>query len=163
MGLGSASDFSLDDDRNITNWRCDLRIGLYHNRTAGSDAQTDESKSSSLRTFIGRLSESGSDGALEILDDAMTAEFLAIETGNKVYDFLLKPGTPLDMELSLTQMGLDSLTAIELRRWFRQAMGLQVTVLELMGSSSLRGLGKTLAAKLKERFSTDQSIGVKAS
>jgi hypothetical protein len=48
-------------------------------------------------------------------------------------------------------MGMDSLAAIELRRWFRQAMGLQVTVLELMGSNSMKELGGMVADKLREK------------
>ncbi|KAM7214755.1 hypothetical protein V8F06_009827 [Rhypophila decipiens] len=56
------------------------------------------------------------------------------------------------MSLSLTQMGLDSLTAIEMRRWFRQAMGLQVSVLEMMSGASLAAVGETLAARFRENF-----------
>jgi len=149
MGLRSSSGLHLDDDRNPTNWRRDRRMALYHNSIADSASQL-ESDSSSLKAFITRLVESGA-GASEILDDEESVDFLAAETGRKVLDFLLKPDAPLDMNWSLSQIGLDSLTAIELRRWFRQAMGLQITVLELMGSMNLKALGQTVAAKLKEK------------
>jgi aryl carrier-like protein len=95
------------------------------------------------------LGESGA-GATEILEDEETVGFLVVETGWKVLDLLLKPDAPLDTNLSLSQIGLDSLTVIELRRWFCQAMGPQVTVLELMGSANLNALGKTVTEKLKD-------------
>lgn len=45
-------------------------------------------------------------------------------------------------------MGLDSLMAIELRRWWRIALGLDVSVLEIMGAGTLEELGKIAAEKL---------------
>jgi len=85
------------------------------------------------------------------LADEASIDFLAIETGQKIHDFLLRPDAEVNIALSLSQIVLDSLTAIELRRWFRQAFGLQISVLEIMGSGSLRQLGGVVAAKLNEK------------
>ncbi|KAK4443906.1 KR domain-protein [Podospora aff. communis PSN243] len=150
MGLRSSSEFHLDDDRNTTNWRRDRRMGFYHNKKAASVSHS-EAESSSLKAFIARLGERDA-GAADILEDEETVGFLAVETGRKVLDFLLKPDAALGIDLSLSQIGLDSLTAIELRRWFRQAMGLQITVLELMGSANLKALGRMIAERLKEKY-----------
>jgi aryl carrier-like protein len=149
MGLRSSSELHLDDDRNPTNWRRDPRMGFYHNKSLRPNTRN-KTESSSLRTFMDRLAESGA-AAAAMLSEEANVEFLATETGRKVMDFLLKPDASLDLSLSLAQLGMDSLTAIELRRWFRQAMGLQVTVLELMGSTSLRALGGMIAGKLREK------------
>jgi hypothetical protein len=50
-----------------------------------------------------------------ILADEASIEFLALETGQKIYDFLLRPNAEVNIALTLSQIGLDSLTAIELR------------------------------------------------
>jgi len=154
MGLRSGSDLHLDDDRNPTNWRRDRRMGLYHNRAADASPTTGE-ESSSLKAFLSRIAEADKSTISATLADAESVEFLAVEIGKKVHDFLLKPeDVPVDTTRSLAQMGLDSLTAIELRRWFRQAMGLQVTVLEIMGVASLKGLGEAVAGKLGGKFAS---------
>ena len=49
-------------------------------------------------------------------------------------------------------MGLDSLMAIELRRWLKQTMGLQLSVLEIMGTGSLIKLAEAVAGFLKAKF-----------
>jgi len=146
--MGLRSELHLDDPKNPTNWRRDRRMGLYHNKPIAETAHG-EAESSGLKTFLGTLAGGEAEA---ILAEESSVEFLAVETGRKIYDFLLRPETPVDTSLSLPQVGLDSLTAIELRRWFRQAFGLQISVLEIMGSASLKQLGETTAAKLKEKY-----------
>ena len=65
---------------------------------------------------------------------------------------MLKDEADLDTSLTLVQIGLDSLMAIELRRWWKQALGLEISVLEIMASGSLEALGAVAAKGLKERF-----------
>ncbi|KAH7110764.1 hypothetical protein EDB81DRAFT_831591 [Dactylonectria macrodidyma] len=145
--MGLRSELHLDDPKNPTNWRRDRRMGVYHN-TPIAEAVNTRTNSQRLTEFLETLA----DGSPEIiLAEEASIEFLAIETGRKIYDFLLKQDAEIDVRLSLSQMGLDSLTAIELRRWFRQTFHLQISVLEMMGSSSLKHLGEIVAEKLKEK------------
>jgi acyl carrier protein len=65
---------------------------------------------------------------------------------------MLKPGEDLDTSLSLTQIGLDSLMATELRRWLRQLLGLQISVLEIMASGPLFQLAELASGALKNRY-----------
>ncbi|RSL49057.1 hypothetical protein CEP54_012625 [Fusarium duplospermum] len=145
--MGLRSELHLDNPKNPTNWRRDRRMGIYHN-LAVEDASDARGESHSLKEFLQSLTDG--DGA-SILAKESTVDFLAVEIGRKINDFLLKPDTAIDTSLRLSEMGLDSLTAIELRRWFRQASGLQVSVLEMMGAPSLRQLGETVAARLGEK------------
>jgi aryl carrier-like protein len=150
--MGLRSELDLEDPNNRTNWRRDRRMGSYHNiRNKGSDENA--SDSNGLKLFLTRISED-----VAALGEAGSVEFLAVEVGRKVYDFMLKPGEEdIDISLSLAQIGLDSLMATELRRWFRQVLGLQVSVLEIMGSGSLRQLAETVSASLAVKYSADAS------
>jgi aryl carrier-like protein len=58
--------------------------------------------------------------------------------GKKIHDLMLKPDEEVEIDRTLAQIGLDSLMAIELRRWIKQVFGLTMSVLEIMGSGSLK-------------------------
>lgn len=58
----------------------------------------------------------------------------------------------MEIEMTLSGIGVDSLMAIELRRWWKQAFGLDINVLEIMGSGTLEELGKVAAKGLREKF-----------
>ena len=66
---------------------------------------------------------------------------------------MLKPeGEEVDLSQSLANIGMDSLMAIELRRWWKQVFGLDVSVLEIMGAGSLEGLGGLAAEGLRGKL-----------
>lgn len=67
---------------------------------------------------------------------------------------MLKPGESVDTSLSLKQIGLDSLMATELRRWFRQLLGLQVSVLEIIRTGSLIQLAELTSTALKNKYAS---------
>lgn len=146
--MGLRSELHLEDPKNTTNWRRDPRMGMYHNIPI-EEARHAAADSTRLNQFLKSISE---DATGSILADKASIDFLALETGQKIHDFLLRPDAEVNIELSLSQIGLDSLTAIELRRWFRQAFGLQISVLEIMGSGSLGQLGGVVAGKLGEKY-----------
>lgn len=54
--------------------------------------------------------------------------------------------------LSLAAIGLDSLIAIELRRWRKQALRLEISVLEILGTGTIEALGRTAAERLAKRL-----------
>jgi aryl carrier-like protein len=144
--MGLRSELHLKDPKNPTNWRRDRRMGMYHNSPIEETAKT-SAESSGLKQFLQSLPDGNAEA---ILAEETAVEFLALETGRKIHDFLLKPAdAEVDASVSLSQMGFDSLTAIELRRWFRQTFGVEISVIEMMGSGSLKQLGGTVASKLQ--------------
>ena len=81
-----------------------------------------------------------------------SSHYLGQEIGIKMFKFTLKPEEDVDIKLTLTQIGLDSLMAIELRRRWKQAFGLDISVLEIMGSGTLEELGKVAAEGVMKKL-----------
>ncbi|KAH7115402.1 hypothetical protein B0J13DRAFT_654214, partial [Dactylonectria estremocensis] len=144
--MGLRSELHLEDPNNRCNWRRDRRMGAYHNIRNQQEEETG-SDSSALKTFLARVPEGSA-----MLSEKTNIEFLAHEIGAKVHDFMLKPGDDVDISLSLAQIGLDSLMATELRRWFRQLLGLQISVLEIMASGSLFCLAELASTNLQNKY-----------
>ena len=150
--MGLRSELPLLDPNNRTNWRRDRRMSIYHNISlASTPSSSPESNSNALQLFLTRATDDPS-----ILTQQSSAEYLASEIGKKVFAFMLKPeGEEVDISLTLGQIGLDSLMAIELRRWWKQVFGNDISVLEIMGSGTLEQLGNMAA----ERFGVEMERG----
>ncbi|KAI1806276.1 hypothetical protein F4811DRAFT_550999 [Daldinia bambusicola] len=152
MVMGIRSDQDLDDPNNRTMWRRDRRMGIYHNVRIENAAKSTENDA--LQKFLRQVATAG-EGGKALLKAKSSIEFLANEIGKKIYDFLLRPDEEVDINLTLAQMGLDSLMAIELRRWFKGAFGLTLSVLEIVGSGTLHQLAELAAAKLLEKLESE--------
>lgn len=140
LGLGTKIPLSSPDSRAF--WRKDRRMAVYHN---SSKAIRDDggSNSDNLKAFLARAREDAT-----VLKAPGTAAFLAREVGRKLFSFLLKSEEDLNTSVPLSQLGMDSLVGVEMRSWWRQAFGFDITVLELLGSGNLDALGSHAAEGL---------------
>lgn len=64
----------------------------------------------------------------------------------------MKDEDELDLDLGLEAVGVDSLVAIELRNWWAQSLGANVSMLELVQEKNFWGLARLAVDKLKERY-----------
>ena len=148
MIMGLRAETHLEDPNCQVSWRRDRRMGMYHNipkETSGGDASA--SNSNVLKSFLGRAADEPN----MLLDKANT-DFLAEEIGRRIFRFMMKPEEDLELGLSLPQIGMDSLMAIELRRWWKQAFGLDISILEIMNAGTLEELGRVAGETLKKKY-----------
>ena len=68
---------------------------------------------------------------------------------------MVKDDTEVDITMSLAAIGLDSLVAIEMRRWWKQIFGLDITILEIISSGTLEELGKKAAEGFRRRLTSE--------
>ena len=145
--MGLRSEVHLDEPHCQTSWRRDRRMGTYHNIRDSTDWNA-SAESDTLKTFLSKIADEP-----KILAEESSANYLALTLGQKIFKFMMKPDEEaVDISLSLTEIGMDSLMAIELRRWWKQAFGLDISVLEIMSSGTLGQLGKVAAEKLQKKL-----------
>ncbi|KAI1808923.1 hypothetical protein F4811DRAFT_566518 [Daldinia bambusicola] len=145
--MGLHSDTHLEDASNHVAWKKDRRMGLYHNIPKEENADAGSGEGDGLREFMANVTANPSE-----LDKPESAEFLAMEIGKRVYSFMLKPIEEVDLSVSLVDVGLDSLMAVELRRLWTQMFGTTISVLEIMSLGALENFGKLAAQGLKQRL-----------
>ena len=153
MGLRPVHD--PDDPKHDALWRRDRRTGIYRNikNTTNTVAHSSASGGDDqLKRFLLRCAED-----TDLLADPDGEHLLAREIGLKVFDLMLKDAEDLYVDITLGAVGLDSLMAIELRRWWKQAFGLEISVLEIMGSGTIMELGKVAAQRLKVKLGGSES------
>ena len=133
LGLGSTMPLSSLSNRAV--WKKDRRMAIYHNATAGSidNAVT----SASLKSFVASAKTD-----ISTLKSEDAKAYLTREIGKSLFALLLKPEEDLNTSLSLVDLGMDSLVGIELRAWWKQAFGFDISVLEMLGMGTLEALGQ---------------------
>jgi aryl carrier-like protein len=90
------------------------------------------------------------------LDQKSTSKLLAEEIAQQVSTFLMRGDDSIGVSHTLTDVGVDSLVAIEVRNWWKQNFGVEVSVLELRDGGSIQRLGELAAQRLKEKYTGEQ-------
>ncbi|CEI65620.1 Compactin diketide synthase mokB [Fusarium venenatum] len=144
--LGFRPDVSLSDPSNRSLWKKDIRMAAFHNNRGATEASTGATNDE-LKSFISRAKRDPS-----ILKQEESSRLLAREIGKKVYGLLLKPVEDLQTASSLSDLGMDSLVAIEVRQWWKTVFQFDISVLEMMAMGSLDMLGAHAARGLQHVF-----------
>ncbi|KDN70595.1 hypothetical protein CSUB01_10619 [Colletotrichum sublineola] len=136
FATGFGSDKSLQHPNSRSHWKKDIRMAVWHNIRDGDVGNKDDS-GDRFKTFIAAAKNDP-----ELLSKPETAGYIALEIGKQLMKLLLRPDDELDITLPVQQLGLDSLVGIELRNWWRQTLGFDITVLQLLGYGTLEELGR---------------------
>jgi NADPH:quinone reductase-like Zn-dependent oxidoreductase/SAM-dependent methyltransferase/NAD(P)-dependent dehydrogenase (short-subunit alcohol dehydrogenase family) len=130
-------------------WKRDPRTALsrIHHEKEENGVEASETKNSGLKGFLSIVQDNP-----ETLNDALSIEVVAREIARQVTLYTMRDvDQEVDLSLSLQNFGVDSLVSIELRNWWKQAFGADVTVLQLMNGGSLMGLGQKAVEQLKQK------------
>lgn len=153
--IGLRSTKPLSDEHNRALWKRDMRMALAHlednnNNTKAAAANGKKaSGNNDLATLVAAVAADPS-----LLDVPANQEFLTRSIGTRLYSFMFQPEEDLDVNMTLKALGIDSLVAIEIRNWWRQALGFDISVLEIMGAGSISMLGKLAADGLRGHSAT---------
>ncbi|KKY31144.1 putative polyketide synthase [Diaporthe ampelina] len=78
-----------------------------------------------------------------------SAGVLSREIGRRLFSLLLKADQEeAEISLGLGDLGLDSMVAVEMRAWWKQVFGSDISVLQMMAMWTLEALGKRAADEL---------------
>lgn len=86
------------------------------------------------------------------MNEQSNIDFLTREIAKRLCNFMLQSEEDVDVKMSLVDFGVDSLVAIEIRNWWRQGLGLEISVLEIMNSGSIEQLGRSAAGALVRKY-----------
>jgi hypothetical protein len=100
-----------------------------------------------LRSFLTSLFSNP-----ERLESPKTTSFLAQEIAKRIFACLMKEDTATDTSYTMQSMGADSLVASEIRNWWKKALGVDVSVLELADpANTIEHLGALAASRLRAK------------
>ncbi|KAF9880614.1 hypothetical protein CkaCkLH20_01656 [Colletotrichum karsti] len=136
FSTGFSSDKSYSHPDSHLHWKKDIRMAVWHNISDG-DSRDGGAGGDGFKEFLARAKIEP-----EILEKPESAEYIANEIGNQLMRLLLRPDDEIDITLPVQQLGLDSLVGIELRNWWRQTLGFDISVLQLLGFGTLEELGR---------------------
>lgn len=139
--VGIAPVIPLSSPDSSAKLRKDVRMSVFRN--IRSQAKGGAS-SDSMRQFL-----SAAKANPETLSSPESVILLAQGIGKKLLGLVLRPvDDEIDVSMSLSQLGLDSMVAVEMRAWWKQMFGLDISTLEMLSMGTLEALGKQAAEGL---------------
>ncbi|KAK8074184.1 polyketide synthase [Apiospora phragmitis] len=145
--IGIAPDSSNDGDSGSTRLHRDVRLSAFLSKGRGSGSEASSNSNNSLRRLLAEARDNPT-----LLGMSETADLLAREIGIKLFSLILKPDQEPNIALGLAELGLDSLVAVELRAWCKAMFTVEISVLEMLAMGTLGALGKTMAARLANKY-----------
>lgn len=146
LAIGLRSTKPLADPTNRSVWKRDIRMCLYRNLEIVADFSSGGANEA-LQQLLVEVAANPS-----TLDAQSSVDLLTREIGVQLYNFMVRSVDELDVKQSLSAFGVDSLVAIEIRNWWRRSLGLEISVLEILNSSSIEELGRVAAKGLQNKY-----------
>ena len=149
LTIGLRSTKPLTDPTNRTIWKRDARMSIYRNLETG-EATNSGAANEGLKRFLAEVASQPS-----MLNTQANLDYLTHEIKVQLCSFMLRAEDDVDVKQSLSELGVDSLVAIEIRNWWRQSLGLEISVLEIMSAGSMEQLGKSAGEGLRRKHETE--------
>jgi aryl carrier-like protein len=139
--VGIAPVIPLSSPDSSAKLRKDVRMSVFRNIRSQVKGGA---SSDGLQQFL-----SAAKANPETLNTPESAVLLAQEIGKKLLGLVLRPvDDEIDVSLSLAQLGLDSMVAVDVRAWWKQMFRLDISTLEMLSMGTLEALGKQAAEGL---------------
>ncbi|KFZ19929.1 hypothetical protein V501_00401 [Pseudogymnoascus sp. VKM F-4519 (FW-2642)] len=151
FAVGMNSTKPISDPMNRTILKGDLHISVYNNIVFADQKNVSESQEEGVRELLREVEANP-----KLLREPDTVNRASWEIGRTLFGFLLLPEENLDVSMSLTSIGVDSLVSIEIRNWWRRTLGMDIMVLEVLNAGTIEGLGKKLIV-----LSSQKKYGIK--
>ncbi|KXH46496.1 polyketide synthase [Colletotrichum nymphaeae SA-01] len=153
--LGLDCSTSINDSGNRVVWKHDPRMNLLPDIAENEVASRKEAGSSGLAEFLSSLQS-----RLEEIETPASTVYLAQEIARRVFGFLMREVDEggVDITLSPSALGVDSLMTIEIRNWWKHTLGVDISVLQLTSAQSFDQLGQLAGRQLKERIAVLSKI-----
>ncbi|CAG8888844.1 unnamed protein product [Penicillium egyptiacum] len=136
--VGIASVIPLSSPDSSARLRKDVRMSVFRNIRSQVKGGASSDR---LRQFL-----SAAKANPETLNTPQSVVLLAQEIGKKLLGLVLRSlDDEIDVSLPLAQLGLDSMVAVEMRAWWKQMFGLDISVLEILSMGTIEKLGKQAA------------------
>jgi hypothetical protein len=146
LTTGLASSKSIMDPSNRAVWKHDVRMALYRNHEPEKQSGP-STASEGLKDFLASVASTPA-----ILDEKENVGFLTQEIGKRIRSFMVQSDDLVDVKMTLSDMGVDSLVSIEIRNWWRMGLGLDISVLEIMSAGSIERLGAVAIDGLRGKY-----------
>ena len=143
--IGLRSTKPLSDPSNRAIWKRDVRMSLYRNMDHSNGADTGAT-SEDLKPFLAAVARDPM-----MLNEQTNKDFLMNKIKVCLCNFMLQSEDDVDVAQPLVSLGVDSLVAIEIRNWWRQQLGLEISVLEIMNAGSIQSLGDVALTGLQRK------------
>jgi hypothetical protein len=152
MGVRTLKPLSSPD--NHLPWARDRRMAIYHNLNVEEDFE-DSVSGDELKSFITQIRADPT-----VLNTPNALELITKEIGARLYSALLKPVEEINYSQRLQDLGVDSLTMIEMRNWSKRSLGgIEVSTLEFINAGTIKDLGILAINSLKKKYQKDNKDG----
>ncbi|KAI1291193.1 acyl transferase domain-containing protein [Xylaria venustula] len=148
LGMAPAGPINFEDNHSA--WRKEPRMAAFR-MAASSRSVTGEAKGDEVRML---LNSARQDPA--VLREPGAANTLTYAIGLKVLNLLFRPEEDYEaiVKTGLSDIGMDSLVAMEMRSWWKQTFDIDIKVLDMLRMGNLELLGKYAADELAKAFTT---------
>ncbi|KAI3321506.1 acyl transferase domain-containing protein [Xylariaceae sp. AK1471] len=136
LGLAPLGPVKLEEKHSY--WRMEPRMAAFR-ITASTGADSGEARGDGLEALLSSARQDPS-----VLKDGEATHTLASAIGLKVLSLLFRPEADLEaiIKSGLSDVGMDSLVAMEMRSWWKQTFGIDIKVLDMLRMGNLEVLAK---------------------
>ncbi|KAL6231526.1 hypothetical protein BDW75DRAFT_247843 [Aspergillus navahoensis] len=146
----------ISSPTNRVAWKRDVRMSIYHN----INGVTESSSSGGIEENGLKALLSAAESRPEVLaenEGATATEIIAKALASALGNILVKDEEAISLTLPLEALGVDSLVAMEVRNWIRKQIAVDVSVLVIVQSTSLRALAGNIRGAVLARVQSSSS------